>query len=122
MQRASEHARVFDYAGSYGDSLSASVRMAFRVNDRVGTPDQFTYAAQWLACSLPCRRFAATLTSDCARLGADVDRYSFIAADLHRLLSAGLPAHIAVGTPVTERPPHRSRRARFAHRAPTQGV
>jgi hypothetical protein len=29
---------------------------------------------------------------------------------------------IAVGTPVAGRPPHRSRRARFAHRAPTSGV
>jgi hypothetical protein len=26
-------------------------------------------------------------------LGADVDRYSFIAVDLHHLLLAGLPAH-----------------------------
>ena len=50
------------------------------------------YVAQWLACTIPCRRFAADLTADTARLGADVDRYSFIAADLHRLLSAGLPA------------------------------
>jgi hypothetical protein len=28
-----------------------------------------------------------------ARLGADVDRYSFIAVDFHHLLLAGLPAH-----------------------------
>ena len=33
------------------------------------------------------------LTSDGARLGADVDCYSFIVSDLHRLLPAGLPAH-----------------------------
>ena len=31
-----------------------------------------------------------------ARLGADVDRYSFIAVDFHHLLLAGLPAHSAV--------------------------
>jgi hypothetical protein len=36
-----------------------------------------------------------------------------------RLISAEA---IAVGTPVTGRPPHRSRRARFAHRAPTLGA
>ena len=42
---------------------------------------------------LPYRRFAAALTGDCARLGADVVRYSFIVSDLHRLLVAGLPAH-----------------------------
>ena len=41
----------------------------------------------------PCRRFACALASANARLGADVDRYSFIASDLHRLLLAGLPAH-----------------------------
>src|SRR5262245_11264768 len=30
----------------------------------------------------------------CARLGADVGRYSFIVVDLHHLLLAGLPAHL----------------------------
>ena len=49
--------------------------------------------AQWLAYVLPYRRFAAALTDDRAWLGVDVDRYSFIASDLHRLLVAGLPAH-----------------------------
>src|SRR5215204_6080442 len=29
---------------------------------------------------------------------------------------------IAVGTPITERPPHRSERAQFGHSAPTLGV
>jgi hypothetical protein len=53
----------------------------------------FPFAARWLAYALPYRRFAAALTDDDARLGADVDRYSFIATDLHRLLPAGLPAH-----------------------------
>ena len=50
-------------------------------------------AAQWLAYALPCRRFADTLTDAYARLGADVDRYSFIVVDFHHLLLAGLPAH-----------------------------
>jgi hypothetical protein len=49
--------------------------------------------AQWLAYVLPCRRFAAALTDDRARLGADAVRYSLIVSDLHRLLVAGLPAH-----------------------------
>jgi hypothetical protein len=49
--------------------------------------------AQWLAYALPCRRFVATLTNGNARLGVDVDRYSFIVVDLHHLLLAGLPAH-----------------------------
>ncbi len=42
---------------------------------------------------LPCRRFADVLADACARLGADVGRYSFIAVDFHHLLLAGLPAH-----------------------------
>jgi len=32
------------------------------------------FAAQWLACVLPCRRFACTLAGADARLGADADR------------------------------------------------
>jgi hypothetical protein len=39
--------------------------------------------------ALPCRRFADTLTDASARLGADADRCSFIAVDLHHLLFAG---------------------------------
>jgi hypothetical protein len=46
--------------------------------------------AQWLACALPCRRFADTLADANARLGADAVRYSFIAVDFHHLLFAGL--------------------------------
>jgi hypothetical protein len=56
-------------------------------------PGSYPFAAQWLAYALPYRRFADALTDADARLGADVDRYSFIVTDLHRLLLAGLPAH-----------------------------
>jgi hypothetical protein len=41
----------------------------------------------------PYRRFAAALTDDHARLGADVVRYTYIAVDFHHLHLAGLPAH-----------------------------
>jgi hypothetical protein len=51
-----------------------------------------SFAAQWLACAIPCRRFASDLTVADARLGANADRYSFIVVDLHHLLRAGLPA------------------------------
>ena len=51
------------------------------------------FAAQWLAYVFPYRRFACALADADARLGADADRYSFIAADFHHLLLAGLPAH-----------------------------
>ena len=61
--------------------------------------------AQWLACVFPYRRFAAALTGDCARLGADVVSYSFIVSDLHRLLVAGLPAHCEVATQTVRHPP-----------------
>jgi hypothetical protein len=70
-----------------------SDHVAFRVTYRVGTLRKITFAAQWLAYTLPCRRFTDILTDAHARLGANVDRYSFIATDFHRLLLAGLPAH-----------------------------
>jgi hypothetical protein len=59
----------------------------------VGTRDHNDFAARWLAYMLPCRRFADVLADACARLGADVGRYSFIEVDLHHKLLAGLPAH-----------------------------
>ena len=68
--------------------------IAFHYTDSVGTRNQFSIAAQWLACTFPCRRFADILADACARLGADVVRYSFIVVDLHHLLLAGLPAHL----------------------------
>jgi hypothetical protein len=73
--------------------VGALGHIAFRYTDSVGTRNQFSIAAQWLACTFPCRRFAGILANACARLGADVVRYSFIVVDLHHLLLAGLPAH-----------------------------
>ena len=87
--RASAHARFSDHAGPGEDSHNAFVRVAFRYLDHVGARDHNTFAAQRLAYALPCRRFAGALADADARLGANVDRYSFIAADLHRLLLAG---------------------------------
>ena len=63
----------------------APIRIAFRQENGVGTRER-TFAAQWVACALPYRRFAIAG----ARLGADAVRYSFIVADFHRLLLAGL--------------------------------
>jgi hypothetical protein len=76
-----------------GARAGAPVRIAFRLTNSVGARDCCAFAAQWLACALPYRRFVVILADHDARLGADVDRYSFIATDLHRLLLAGLPAH-----------------------------
>jgi hypothetical protein len=62
---------------------------------------------QWLAYTIPCRRFAGILVEACARLGVNVDRYSFTATDSHRLLLAGLAAHncliLLMGRLATER-------------------
>jgi hypothetical protein len=74
--------------------VGALGRIAFRYTDSVGTQNQLSIAAQWLACTFPYRRFADILADACARLGADVVRYSFIVVDLHHLLLAGLPAHL----------------------------
>ena len=79
--------------GRAGTRTSAPARFAFRLSDGVGIRKNFSFAAQWLACTLPYRRFAGALTRVCARLGADVGCYSFIAVGLHHLLLAGLPAH-----------------------------
>ena len=78
--------------GRAGACDGAPARVAFRLLDSVGTRNYPSFAAQWLACAFPCRRLADTLTDARARLGADVVRYTFITADLHRLLLAGLPA------------------------------
>jgi hypothetical protein len=67
-------------------------RVAFRARNSVGARG-LAFAAQWLAYALPYRRFVGVLTDANARLGADVDRYTFIVVDLHHLLLAGLPAH-----------------------------
>src|SRR5437868_13044062 len=73
-------------------------RVAFRARNSVGTRG-LAFAAQWLAYALPYRRFIGVLTDANARLGADVDRYSFIVVDLHHLLLAGLPSHFESDMP-----------------------
>src|SRR4051812_46897000 len=71
--------------------VGALGHIAFRYTDSVGTRNQFSIAAQWLACTFPYRRLADILADACARLGPI--RYSLIVVDLHHLLLAGLPAH-----------------------------
>jgi hypothetical protein len=108
--------------GLAGTRNDAPASVAFRGVNNVGTRVYNAFAAQWLAYTLPYRRFAVILAEDCARIGGDVGCYSFIAVDSHHILLAGLPAHFAVGTPIAERPPHRSGRAQLRHPAPTSGV
>jgi hypothetical protein len=79
--------------GCPGARAAAPRHVAFRLTNGVGTRNSCTFAAQWLAYALPCRRFAVALADAGARLGAGVGRYSFTVMDLHHLLLAGLPAH-----------------------------
>jgi hypothetical protein len=79
--------------GRPGTRVGGPVRVVFRDLKRVDTRKYTCFAAQWLACALPCRRFAHILADMSARLGAEVGRYAFLVMDLHHLLPAGLPAH-----------------------------
>ena len=79
--------------GRSGARYDAPDRVAFHRPNGVGTRIKIAFAAQWLAYAIPYRRFASTLAVASARLGADVVCYSFIVADFHHLLLAGLPAH-----------------------------
>jgi hypothetical protein len=79
--------------GPAGARNSAPASFAFREVNNVGTRVYNAFAAQWLAYTLPYRRFAVALADGCAQLGGDVDCYSFIAVDSHHILLAGLPAH-----------------------------
>ena len=44
--------------GRLGARVIAPIRVAFRHRNDVGTQDEGTFAAQWLAYALPCQRFA----------------------------------------------------------------
>ena len=66
------HARFSDHAGLAKCSRWRSWTYCLPLTDSVGTRNQFSIAAQWLACTFPCRRFADILADACARLGADV--------------------------------------------------
>ena len=75
--------------GPTGARNNAPADFAFRQVNNVGTRIDNDFAAQWLAYTLPYRRFADVLADACARIGGDVDCYSFIAVDFHHILLAG---------------------------------
>ena len=52
--------------GRLGARVIAPIRVAFRQRNDVGTRDEGTFAAQWLAYALPCQRFADALAGICA--------------------------------------------------------
>ena len=66
--------------------------VAFCWTENISAPN-LSYAAQYLACALPCERFTPALAGSRASLGAGAVRYSFTVTDFHRLPFAGLPAH-----------------------------
>jgi hypothetical protein len=47
-----------------GARAIAPIRVAFRQRNDVGAWDEGTFAAQWLACALPCQRFAIALAGN----------------------------------------------------------
>ena len=98
--------------GPTGARNNAPADFAFRQVNNVGNRVDNGFAAQWLACTLPYRRFADVLADACARIGGDVGCYSFIAVDFHHILLASLPAHS-----LALRPAH-SRRHQFVTRFP----
>jgi hypothetical protein len=79
--------------GPTGARNNAPADFAFRQVNNVGNRVDNGFAAQWLAHTLPYRRFADVLADACARIGGDVGCYSFIAVDFHHILLASLPAH-----------------------------
>ena len=52
--------------GHLGARTIAPFRVAFRQRNDVGTQDEGTFAAQWLAYAFPCQRFADALAGICA--------------------------------------------------------
>ena len=82
-------------AGARNDALAS---VAFRGVNNVGTRVYNAFAAQWLAYTLPYRRFAVILAEDCARIGGDVGCYSFTPTSF-------------VPVEVTDNPPARPGRA-----------
>jgi hypothetical protein len=59
--------------GPAGARNNAPASVAFREVNNVGTRVHNAFAAQWLAYTLPYRRFADVLADACARIGGDVD-------------------------------------------------
>src|SRR5262249_8966711 len=61
MQKACEHARVYDDAGSAGGSRKGRPPDCLSLVQRTTSPPNLAYGAQYLACSLPGQRFACSL-------------------------------------------------------------
>ena len=62
-QKTCAHARVSDGAESIGTRDRVPNHIAFCRNEGIGTPDDWNFAAQWLAAAFPCQRFTRRLTT-----------------------------------------------------------
>ena len=87
-------ARFFDHAGLPKRLHWRSWTYCLPLHRQRRHPESVFYRGSMAGLYVPYRRFADILAEACARLGADVVRYSFIVVDLHHLLLAGLPAHL----------------------------
>ena len=69
-------------------------RVAFCGTENISTPN-LSYAAQYIACALPCERFTPVLAENRASLGASAVRYSFTVTDPPSAFcrSPGAPVH-----------------------------
>jgi hypothetical protein len=67
-------------------------RVAFCGTENISTPN-LSYAAQYLACALPCERFTSALAGSPCITRGQCGSYTFTVTDFHRLPFAGLPAH-----------------------------
>ena len=82
----------------------ASAHVAFRCDKSVGARNDYLSRLNGWPMPSPADASPRTSRPEHARLGADADRYSFIAADFHRLLLAGLPAHCPRHSPSLHAP------------------
>src|SRR5678815_500274 len=87
------HARVLDLAGS-ARTLAIARPPAWPSAQQTASAPGSKFISRLNGWPTRSPTDADILAVACARLGADADRYSFIAVDLHHLLLAGLPAHL----------------------------
>ena len=97
--------------GPAGARNDAPTSVAFRGVNNVGTRVYNAFAAQWLAYTLPYRRFAVILAEDCARIGGDVGCYS---SSLWTLTTYSLPVSRRTHSRCGPHGPLTSKRGRFS--------
>jgi len=67
-------------------------RVAFCGTENISTPN-LSYAAQYLACALPCERFTSALADNPCITRGRLVRYTFTVTDFHPPTYCRSPAH-----------------------------